>query len=217
MQGRKRTVPQRQSLRLSAAQLDAQIKQQSLARATADVSLLTPSEIHPRNRAGTGPVPASVYNALKVRLLSVEQLAHLNEKINPVAVVGGCLEDAGATAKRAAANRDDSTPIVRPRGIQLDAEFRFGVFSTPTDQPKRNISWEKTHIVTAIAGSYPPTSEHEISHLCHNPQCIKPSHLLWELHPQNVARERCRFTRRLVCPACSHSFSLCKHEPECTQ
>jgi hypothetical protein len=215
MPGRHRMAHHRPALRLTAAELDEALRTQSLAQAAADVSLLAPSDIHPRNKAGTVPAPASCYNALKVRLLDTEQLQHLCAKIQPIDAEH-CQEDAAATPKRAVANQDNTLPRVRPRGIQLDVAFRYGVFSAPTDQPKRSISWEKTHILAAAAGNYPATSEHEISHLCHNPHCIKPSHLLWELHPANVERESCRYTRRLECPACSHSFSLCKHAPACT-
>lgn len=172
---------------------------------------LLPQEMHPRNKEKLGA--ASAYNARKIMLLDAEQVNHLADKIKTERV-GSCLVEPDAIRKRIKL-ADGSYAATRPRGVELSSEYRYGLFSPPSDKPKYTPSWERSHIILAKAEIFPDTSEHEVSHLCHNPFCLDPTHLLWELHPSNEAREECRFTRKLKCPCCDHTFSLCKHNPKC--
>lgn len=179
----------------------------SIAAKLTDQTFLSASAPHPRNQI------SQEYNALKITLLDEQQLTHLASKII-TEPHGDCLDykDGVLVQQKTRGGQDRGT---RPRGVQLDREYRYGLFSQPTDKPKYTPCWPATHVVLAKAGDMPPTSEHEASHLCHNPKCVKLEHLLWESHEDNMARNMCIATREIACPHCQHVFSACKHEPRC--
>ena len=57
-------------------------------------------------------------------------------------------------------------------------------------------------------GSFDPTDGKDISHLCHNPLCVNPDHLVREDKEINQRRKGCVGT--VTCPCgCRHEFSVC--------
>jgi len=149
------------------------------------------------------------YNAFRMMALSASQVQHLKAKLDSIAWdvrPDGCHVSRRVKKQRATV-ADQTARGTQIKCLQLDATYK-GVFV--------DASFECVHIVLYAAGRYPPTSEHEVSHLCHNPVCVNLEHLCWEFHPDNHARERCRWTRGLKCPCgCNHSFTLCPHTPQC--
>lgn len=160
------------------------------------------SDLGPAEFIGTS------YNAFRMMALSVDQLNHLKVKLGQVAWdvrPDGCYVSRRVKKQRGTV-ADQAARGTQLKCLQLDATYK-GVFV--------DASFECVHIQLYAAGKYPPTSEHEVSHLCHNPLCVNLDHLCWEFHPDNHAREQCRWTRGLKCPNCAHSFSLCPHTPKC--
>lgn len=47
------------------------------------------------------------------------------------------------------------------------------------------------HVVLCTNGFFPPNTDHECSHLCHNSRCICLEHLVWEPKAVNNSRARC--------------------------
>lgn len=192
---------------------------------------IAPEQLNPRNKANYTDAShlesaiGSIYNAHKLRLLDKQQLNVLYTQANYYEVDKRGFEDsikwchkATGVVKKEKEHKPASTTTTiskKPRGIELPRKFRYGFFSIPTNKEKEVITWEKTHIILAYEGRFPPSSEHEISHRCHNPDCIKSDHLLWELHSDNVEREKCRYTRKITCPNCSYEWNECDHQPSC--
>ena len=150
----------------------------------------------------------TAYNAFRMMALSQDQLAHLKAKLDEIA---WDIRPDGCYVSRRVKKQRSTVANPKARGtqikcLQLDATYK-GVFV--------DASFECVHIQLYAGGKYPPTSEHEVSHLCHNPLCVNLDHLCWEFHPDNHAREQCRWTRGLKCPSCAHSFTLCPHAPQC--
>lgn len=194
----------------------ARLTEMRAALGNQDLQGLEVDDLHPRNKAllremSFQAAAGGIYDARKVRLLSDEQLDHLFNKISPFDN-GTCCEDGNASRKQEA-RAGDTVVLARPRGITLDVAFQVGFFAPI--EGRSPISWERTHIVLAWNGFFPPTSEHEVSHLCHYPFCLNPEHLLWETHRSNHAREICRSTRAITCPNCAHCIFLCPHRPQC--
>lgn len=60
------------------------------------------------------------------------------------------------------------------------------------------------------------SGSHQVSHLCHQPNCFNPDHLKVETAAYNLQRSHCQGLVVIAkCPSCSHTFSPCKHEPRC--
>jgi hypothetical protein len=178
--------------------------EQKLSNFVTNQSAVDLINVQPRNKA-RGASIGSVYNAHRIRLLSNSQIMHLVNKVKYERKEDGCWISTGTEKKQATVANPSATK--RPRGCQLDSRFK-GEFGDTT--------FEQVQIMLAQAGKFPPTSEHEVSHLCHTVSCVNPEHLLWELHTDNVAREKCRFTRAVTCPCgCNHTFTLCSHSPSC--
>jgi hypothetical protein len=63
-------------------------------------------------------------------------------------------------------------------------------------------------IATAFYGQQPGK---DVSHMCGNPLCVRPSHLVWESHSQNMSRIGCPgviyhvYNDRFFDEACSHT------------
>jgi len=56
----------------------------------------------------------------------------------------------------------------------------------------------------------------QVSHLCHNPQCWDPAHLLLESSVNNLARNICVGHKWITCPcSCNFTFNPCPHNPQC--
>lgn len=52
------------------------------------------------------------------------------------------------------------------------------------------------------------------SHLCENPRCFNPDHLLWESAPVNNSRKGC--PGDIYCPHHGHFLvAICRHTPKC--
>lgn len=162
------------------------------------------ADFHPRNKKRSGPAESklgSIYNAFRYASLRPAQLQDLRAKVKFDKQPDGCW--ISYTQKSGTKGR-----VKRPRGLEISQHQLQGDWG-------RKESWEVGAIMLVSEGSLPPTSEHEVSHLCHNPACVNPDHLIWEFHRANVAREKCRYTRSIKCPGCEHTFSLCKHDPKC--
>jgi hypothetical protein len=71
-----------------------------------------------------------------------------------------------------------------------------------------------SHIVLVHSGRKPQNYGDHASHLCHNPKCLNPEHLIWEPRHKNEKRNRCQNLLSCVCsqePNClpnSHPFLL---------
>jgi len=174
--------------------------------------LISENDIHPRNKGRISSICGKEYNAHRVRLLERYQVENLASKIKYDIEEDGCWTSK-AVHKKLPTFADPSSSVKRPRGVLLDKKHR-GMFGSAT--------FELAHITLAFVSTknnptrFPDSSEHEVSHLCHNPSCLNPDHMIWELHPANSDREKCRFTRALQCPCdCKHVFSLCTHDPKC--
>jgi len=195
----------------SAIIKDADVAKDELKELMRNQPAVQLSHIHPRNkdrsRKQATDVIGRVYNAHRMRLLSLSQLGFLKQKLDEIGCTvmpDGCwVANAG---KKNRATFADPDAAKRPRGIMLDKRYK-GVFAKQT--------FELAQIQMFASGVYPRSSEDEISHLCHNNFCLNPLHLLWELHPENVDRDRCRHTRDIQCPCCAHVFTICNHNPKC--
>jgi hypothetical protein len=59
-------------------------------------------------------------------------------------------------------------------------------------------------------------NNYEVSHLCHNTDCINAEHVRLESKELNADRNRCNGQSWITCPCgCEHTFNPCKHEPQC--
>jgi hypothetical protein len=171
--------------------------------------LIRAPDLHPRNKFKDGGI-GKIYNAHRIRVLTPAQVRHLLRKVQTRAMPDGCHVVTKPVVKQVppGTNFNSTVSPLRPRGVQLDTSMTDSFFDKHT-------SFECTHVVLASEGRYPESSEHEVSHLCQNPLCVIPTHLIWELHPANVAREACRYVRDVACPNCRHHFSTCRHSPAC--
>jgi hypothetical protein len=201
------------------------MRKKAMAKWIKDQPKITEDQLHPRNKSAmkkgsdVGSALGENYNAHKLRLLDRFQLEALYQQACGYEVDHRGSTDQAVWCHRAVCKekkgKKSKTGIKKSRGVELPAEYRYGLFSTPTENEKEVISWERTHIILAMEERFPPSSEHEVSHRCHVADCIKTDHLLWELHPDNVAREECRHKREITCSNCGHIFSECPHKPKC--
>jgi hypothetical protein len=71
---------------------------------------------------------------------------------------------------------------------------------------------------TAI-NNLPNSRKDQVSHLCHNPACCNPEHVVLEAAATNLSRRNCPILLEDVeCPCgCKHRFALnyCSHKPRC--
>jgi hypothetical protein len=176
-------------------------------------------DLHPRNKKDKQV--GKVYNAHRVLLLDPAQLSFLTSKIHLTIQEDGCWTS-NALAKQSgnasvdvksdglSSSIDVFNAAARPRGVSLGSKQSDKRFSADT-------TFEQVQVMMADKKIYAPTSEHEVSHLCHNPFCLNTLHLVWELHRVNHAREKCRWTREIKCPGmeCGITFNLCEHTPRC--
>ncbi len=56
-------------------------------------------------------------------------------------------------------------------------------------------------------------STDQISHLCHNPKCIVPAHVVVESVKDNNSRKGCKVW--VDCPHCPLKIFICEHNPAC--
>ena len=190
---------------------DKTLAEEVLKELTLNQPAVSLTHIQPRNKdrkkKQSLEVIGAVYNAHRMRLLCRTQLGLLKQKLDEIGYVvkpDGCW--VAKAGKKNQATFADPDAAKRPRGLSLDTRYK-GIFGTQT--------FELTQIQLYCTGVYPSTSEDEVSHLCHNNYCINPGHLLWELHPDNIDRDRCRHTRDIQCPSCTHVFTICDHNPKC--
>lgn len=72
----------------------------------------------------------------------------------------------------------------------------YGAIARPGSGRPR---WLKAHRVTWIAVNGPVPEGLEISHLCENPPCCNPKHLVAETHIENLYRSVKLFERKAFC------------------
>lgn len=72
-----------------------------------------------------------------------------------------------------------------------------------------------SQVMLAANGYFPESSHDEASHLCANPKCVNPNHLVWEDHTKNDARKKC--VVHAVCSHCGARQVLCSHVPPCVK
>lgn len=179
------------------------------------------SDIQPRNKAGltkestdseVRAALGSVYNAHKIRLFNSSELNQLNKTTTfMVDSDRGChiCTNSEKAEPTTTAKCNARSAAASPRGVDLPRKWRHNNAIVVA-------SYQRTHVMLALHNRMPPTSEHEVSHRCHNPACVNVDHLVWELHPENVAREGCRNLRKVECPCCTHKFAVdCPHNPKC--
>lgn len=68
-------------------------------------------------------------------------------------------------------------------------------------------------VVMAATGRFATDKYDEVSHLCGNAACLRPTHLTWESHAQNMARIGCAGYVR--CQCCGEWTRACTHDPPC--
>jgi len=73
-----------------------------------------------------------------------------------------------------------------------------------------------THIALRAEQKFPLPrfGKTDASHLCHNPICVRPSHLITEDRQRNHARKNCLL--RVSC-SCGQDVVVCKHSPPCVR
>ena len=64
-----------------------------------------------------------------------------------------------------------------------------------------------------VKGMVTTRGQAEISHLCHNPLCTIPAHVVLESPVENNARKGCKSW--VDCPHCSSKIRVCDHQPMC--
>lgn len=73
-----------------------------------------------------------------------------------------------------------------------------------------------THIALRAVQNF-PLPQHKVtdaSHLCHNPKCVRPEHIIIvESRKSNHARKNC--LHKIDCPCCEEVILVCKHQPPC--
>lgn len=80
--------------------------------------------------------------------------------------------------------------------------------------PPNSYNWPASWIVLIEQGLYPISDDQEGSHLCNNPWCVRPSHIIWEVPDKNYSRKNCMTW--IACPCgCKNEWNPCKHNPQC--
>jgi len=72
-----------------------------------------------------------------------------------------------------------------------------------------------THIALRATQKFPlpKFKVTDASHLCHNPKCANPDHLIVETRKANHSRKNCLF--KIMCPHCDDEILVCTHDPPC--
>lgn len=72
-----------------------------------------------------------------------------------------------------------------------------------------------THIALRASQKFPLPRQHktDASHLCHNPVCVRPSHLVVETRRENHMRKNCII--KIQCYSCNAVAHTCPHHPPC--
>lgn len=89
-------------------------------------------------------------------------------------------------------------PALCMRTAQGDAETRAGMRKRQGNGAMPGITFYASHVVLLASGQYPGEDD-EASHLCHNPGCLLPWHLVWERGDFNRRRKYCARMGRCVC------------------
>lgn len=112
--------------------------------------------------------------------------------------------------------RDRSEPVIDDMGIIACRRGRGPGFSTNSGGYTRvNFAGSKVSIhasVLEVVSGKAPADRTDASHLCGNPWCFQPTHLVWESRASNIARRGCA-GRVLVDGV--HWVRVCQHAPEC--
>ncbi len=113
------------------------------------------------------------------------------------------------------------TPDIGNGGIRLALPSFFTSFlKSDSKIKKREIPayWHTLLIFTNAEGSNikPPKDNEEVSHMCCNGGCCRPSHLMWETHSSNKQRSAEGICMR-TCKHCLHVLCECQeaHIPPC--
>jgi hypothetical protein len=72
-----------------------------------------------------------------------------------------------------------------------------------------------THIALRAVQKFPlpRLGVTDASHLCHNPLCVRPEHLIVEPRVMNHKRKNC--LHKIQTPCCGQTVLVCKHDPPC--
>lgn len=90
------------------------------------------------------------------------------------------------------------------KGGRVSGKGARPCFKFPTAAAKRKnvgrgrLSLSVSHLVLIEEGKYPQEDE-QASHLCHDPSCIDPNHLVWERGDFNLRRKRCFARKKCIC------------------
>lgn len=77
---------------------------------------------------------------------------------------------------------------------------------------------EYIHILSIIADgrSTDLCTSKQVSHLCHNPKCFNPKHLIVESQANNLDRNKCKGWTWIKYPNSGDlTFNPCQHKPQC--
>ena len=138
-------------------------------------------------------------SGLTVRMVR-ETLAHYLDSSQTVAVAStGCLLSKKGTNK--ARGKGYAKAKLRGSGIRREFYLHHLVVLMKANGEE--------HIKLVGDG------KHEVSHLCHQSTCINHDHIVVETKQQHKQRQACHGSTWVSCPCCEHSFSPCKHDPQC--
>jgi len=94
--------------------------------------------------------------------------------------------------------------------VRFDPDPQFGRGSRNRDQPKLVVGKKVyCHVVAAMVRTREKPDGREASHLCHNPRCVRPSHMTFENGALNKSRSCCELFLGL------RVDYICPHEPRC--
>lgn len=91
----------------------------------------------------------------------------------------------------------------------MDRSFgAWGLWGKVVNWPDGTITLERAHRLSYMLDQrilkeklprFSPNGDHlDISHLCHNPKCINPQHLILEPHSINIDRIFCRRIKQCI-------------------
>lgn len=132
--------------------------------------------------------------------------------------------DTGCLQCQAAPNKTGLT-----RKLRMSLGGSMGTIEVPKGYPRVKIGQQMVyaHHISFMAANVEERNKSmfqsswrdttmEISHICGNPKCVNPNHLLLEPEQFNKHRDACHaLAFNFSCPSCSSVIDTCPHVPRC--